>query len=69
MAGRTKKYGVTLRIKVKSKAEAQRLEDRIRALFHCGTLCDSLVDGLDLNFWPDLVSVRVKERPGRRVSG
>ncbi len=37
--------------------------------YNRGTLCDSLVNGLDLNYWPDLVSVQVKERPARRVSG
>lgn len=69
MPVRTKKYELTFKITVRSKAEPERLEDRFHALFHQGTLCDSLVDGLDLNHWPDLVSVQVKERPGGRVSG
>lgn len=69
MRARTKEYELTVRITVKSEAEPKRLEDRFHALFHGGTLCDSLVDGLDLNYWPDLASVQVKERRARRVGG
>lgn len=62
----TKRYEVTLKIRVKCKAQARTVQYRAIALFHWGTIADSLVDGLDLTDWPTLVSVQVKERIRRK---
>jgi hypothetical protein len=69
MRTRRKNYVVNLRFNVKSKAEPKRLAERLESLFHFGTLCDSLVDGMDLNYWPRLISAEVRERRVRKHGG